>query len=225
MNQTNLSRKVKELRIRKGFSQEELAEKAGLSLRTIQRIENGETDPRGDSLQRLSGAFDVQPNDLIDWNTREDTSALEILNLSALSFLVFPLLGIIVPLVIWTGKRNQIKGFDKLAKEVITFQIIWNVLVFLTFIVVTFWMQHNFSSVGSGDISPTMVSEPMKMYLMGYLLLSLFNVGLIIFNTIRIKKGKPVWYCYNLKSRNITRSFFFSFPSSAHPPASSAKTG
>jgi transcriptional regulator with XRE-family HTH domain len=36
-----LAKKGKELRKRKGYSQEELAEKSGLSLRTVQRIENG----------------------------------------------------------------------------------------------------------------------------------------------------------------------------------------
>lgn len=37
---------IKELRIKKGMTQEELAEKTELSARTIQRIENGEVDPR-----------------------------------------------------------------------------------------------------------------------------------------------------------------------------------
>ena len=66
MKKTELARRIKELRNRKGFSQEELSEKSGLSLRTIQRIENGETEPRGDSLKRLSVAFEVNPDDLID---------------------------------------------------------------------------------------------------------------------------------------------------------------
>lgn len=43
MKNKELAQKIKSLRNRKGFSQEELAEKTGLSLRTIQRIENGET--------------------------------------------------------------------------------------------------------------------------------------------------------------------------------------
>jgi transcriptional regulator with XRE-family HTH domain len=47
-------KKVKDLRTKQGLSQEELAEKTGLSLRTIQRIENGESIPRGDTLKRLS---------------------------------------------------------------------------------------------------------------------------------------------------------------------------
>lgn len=194
MSEANLSKKVKELRTRKGFSQEDLAEKSGLSLRTIQRIENGETDPRGDSLQRLAAALDVQPNDLIEWNTREDTSALEVLNLSSLAFLVFPLFGILVPLIVWTGKKNQIKGFDKLAKEILTFQIIWCVAAFIAFVIVTIRMTHIFSSVQGGDVSPTMVSEPMKIMWIAYLFLYVLNIGMIIFNAIRIKRGKEVWY-------------------------------
>ena len=39
--------KIKELRKKKGFSQEELAETAKVNLRTIQRIENNENEPRG----------------------------------------------------------------------------------------------------------------------------------------------------------------------------------
>jgi transcriptional regulator with XRE-family HTH domain len=52
MNHLNLAERVKELRNRKGISQELLAEQSGLSLRTIQRIENNETVPRGETLKR-----------------------------------------------------------------------------------------------------------------------------------------------------------------------------
>jgi transcriptional regulator with XRE-family HTH domain len=48
MNNLHLAQRIKELRNRKGMSQEFLAEESGLSLRTIQRIENSETVPRGD---------------------------------------------------------------------------------------------------------------------------------------------------------------------------------
>ncbi len=40
MKNSKLSERITELRNRKGFSQEVLAEESGLSLRTIQRIEN-----------------------------------------------------------------------------------------------------------------------------------------------------------------------------------------
>ena len=47
MGNFKLHKRVKELRIKKGLSQEELAENTGLSIRTIQRIENGENTPSG----------------------------------------------------------------------------------------------------------------------------------------------------------------------------------
>jgi transcriptional regulator with XRE-family HTH domain len=68
MKNIQLANRIKNLRIRKGFSQEELAEISGLSLRTIQRIENGETEPRGDSLKRLVTAFEVSPDEILDWD-------------------------------------------------------------------------------------------------------------------------------------------------------------
>ena len=66
MKNLELSKKIKELRTRKGLSQEELSEESGLSLRTIQRIENGETEPRGDSLKKLATSLGASPDELID---------------------------------------------------------------------------------------------------------------------------------------------------------------
>lgn len=45
MKNTELAQKIKELRTRKGLSQEKLAETAQINLRTVQRIEAGETEP------------------------------------------------------------------------------------------------------------------------------------------------------------------------------------
>ena len=71
MEDKNLSQRVKELRKNKGLSQEELAKTAGLSLRTIQRVENKETEPTGDTLKRIAAALDTTPAKLLNWN--EDT--------------------------------------------------------------------------------------------------------------------------------------------------------
>jgi len=54
-----LSEVLKKLRIEKGYSQEELSEKSGISLRTIQRIENDEGKPREDTLNLLTKALDI----------------------------------------------------------------------------------------------------------------------------------------------------------------------
>lgn len=68
MNNSNLSQRVKELRINNGLSQEGLAKAAGLSLRTIQRVENRETEPAGDTLKRIATALNTTPIDLLNWS-------------------------------------------------------------------------------------------------------------------------------------------------------------
>ena len=53
------------IRKSKGFSQELVAEQSGVSLRTIQRVEQGETEPRGHTMQALATALAVPLNALL----------------------------------------------------------------------------------------------------------------------------------------------------------------
>ena len=76
MKNEGLAKRIKALRNRRGFSQEELSEKSGLSLRTIQRVENNETALLGNSLKKISNALDVNPEELIDWTIKEDRGYL-----------------------------------------------------------------------------------------------------------------------------------------------------
>ena len=73
MENKKLAQGVKELRKEKGLSQEELAKSSGLSLRTIQRLENGETEPSGETLRRISLALDLTPKELMEWGQNNDT--------------------------------------------------------------------------------------------------------------------------------------------------------
>lgn len=54
----NNSNQVKQLRLQRAWSQEQLAELAGLSVRTIQRIENGDR-PGLETLSALAAVFEV----------------------------------------------------------------------------------------------------------------------------------------------------------------------
>ena len=56
--QMKIGQEIKKLRLDKGMTQEELAERTNLSTRTIQRIENGEVDPRAYTLQTLASALE-----------------------------------------------------------------------------------------------------------------------------------------------------------------------
>ncbi len=70
------SNKVKNLRLNKGWSQEQLSEVSGLSLRTIQRIENGITISI-ESLNVLAKALDVDHNELIIQEKQQPTTPIE----------------------------------------------------------------------------------------------------------------------------------------------------
>lgn len=134
MNNVALAKRIKDFRISKAYSQEQLANITGLSLRTIQRIENGETEPRGDTLSRLANAFSVTPNDLIEWTEIEDNGFLFVMNISAFSFILFPILGVIIPLVLWILKKDKIKNVDAIGKKILNFEITFCVFVFLWYL-------------------------------------------------------------------------------------------
>ncbi len=64
MKQPDLVKKIAELRKAKGLTQEELVEKCNLSVRTLQRIENGEVTPRSYTLKLIFAALDYDVPDL-----------------------------------------------------------------------------------------------------------------------------------------------------------------
>lgn len=192
MKNSALAKRIKELRKRKGFSQEELSENTGLSLRTIQRIENGETEPRGDSLRRLAHFFDVPPEEIVDRTIQEDTGFLKSLNLSALSFFIFPLLGIVVPLIIWISKKDKVRNVNKIAKSILNFQISWTMLLFIGYVSIVWSMVYEMNM--NGDINAGLIISRAQINLVFIFVMYFYNLAFIVFNTIRINKGKDTRY-------------------------------
>lgn len=58
-------KKISDLRIRRGWTQEDLADKAGVTVRTIQRIETGATQPRLYTLKTLAEVLGTEVGDLL----------------------------------------------------------------------------------------------------------------------------------------------------------------
>lgn len=191
MKNKDLAQKVKMLRNRKGYSQEELSEKAGLSLRTIQRIENGETEPHGYSLKRLAAVFEVSPDEIVDWTIQEDKGFLMSLNLSAISFIIFPFFGILIPLIIWISKKDKIKNLNDLAKDLLNFQITWSIILFIGYIFLTVRLAF---TMRDGYIDASRITSMTASILLLCGIMYLFNIVSIIVNSIRISKGKTVIY-------------------------------
>ncbi|HEX8506314.1 MAG TPA: helix-turn-helix transcriptional regulator [Hymenobacter sp.] len=153
--------RILELRKSKGFSQEALAEQSGVSLRTIQRVEQGETVPRGHTVQALAAALNVTLEDLRHVelqavplppaprpaeepvllpaapaapDLRIDPDFLRLLNLSALSLLLFPLLNLAVPWLLWRARRHDTAHVAELGRRVLGFQVLWQVGTFFAYL-------------------------------------------------------------------------------------------
>lgn len=119
---------IKELRLKKGMTQEELADKTEVSARTIQRIENGEVDPRAYTLQMIARALEVdyslftenEPDEELEAQRVKDSNWLGLLHFSGIIPLIFP------TVLIWHQKRDKVKGISVHYRDVISFQLmVW----------------------------------------------------------------------------------------------------
>jgi len=119
---------IKELRIKKGMTQEELADKTEVTSRTIQRIENGEVDPRVYTLQMIAKALEVDYNLFVETEPDEKQEIqqvnannwLGLLHFSGIIPLIFP------TVIIWNYKKDKIKGMSEHYRDAISFQLkVW----------------------------------------------------------------------------------------------------
>lgn len=63
-----LGKKIKELRLRAGYSQEELAFKAGLHRTYISDIERGERNVSVENIKKIADALNVDPSELLKFH-------------------------------------------------------------------------------------------------------------------------------------------------------------
>ena len=183
---------LKKIREEKNLTQEELSEKSGLSVRTIQRIEAG-TEPKGYTLKTLISTLDISEKDLLiptifndkieigepilttDNEEIFNSSLIKIINISSLPFAWFPIVNFLPPLLImiFTKEKSQI------VKQIISLQIFLAIISPLIFLIVAFL------KLGSASVMITMVS------------LTLANVFLILRNAYEIDKKQKLRYKLN----------------------------
>ncbi|MEM6347887.1 MAG: helix-turn-helix domain-containing protein [Bacteroidota bacterium] len=134
---------VRQWREKRGFTQTELAEKAGLSLRTIQRLEASDKAPKGHSLSALAQVFQVEPSELLQaadsqkQDTQSDLFFIKVLNLAGLAFFLFPFANVFLPIVLWRRGRKS-PAIDEAARIIINFQVLWSICLCLFLILAPF---------------------------------------------------------------------------------------
>ncbi len=188
MNQPDLGRRVAELRKQKGLTQEQLAEKCEVNPRTIQRIELGEVDPRSYTLQCLSRELDF---DFLRDENKIDFLWLVVLHLSS----IIPLL--IIPLLLWSWKKNQSSKIDQQGRHVLNFQTTMMLLLFVGGFLLMFLpavlpligKAIDDAGMNMGLFELIIICAPMPMALIG-----LFCTYLGIANAIRSLADRPIRY-------------------------------
>lgn len=129
----DLGSSISQIRKSKGLSQEELAESAKINLRTIQRIESGETEPHGHTLRNICKVLDVQIEEVFEFTKEMNNNYIAAIHFSALTYLLFPLANIIFPLILWLAKKGSIINLSYYSKKLLNFQLTWTIVTFFPF--------------------------------------------------------------------------------------------
>ena len=130
-----MKNQVQLLRESKNLTQTELAEKAGISLRTVQRIEAGNI-PKGYTLQSLAKALDTDPESLFVQEKIIDLSRAKLINLSALAGLIIPFGGVILPMILTYKTKDH--DNKELGKNIVSIQIILALIISVVMIISPF---------------------------------------------------------------------------------------
>ncbi len=144
----SLGNKVVSARKSKGLTQEQLAERATLTVRTIQRIENGESIPRDYTLKAIAAALSMPLEEFISIRTclradshfcllkqntqptverQESCHFLQMLNLSAFSYLVVPFIHFLIPILLLKKRKEKDGTLQTTGQRIIRQQIWWTV--------------------------------------------------------------------------------------------------
>jgi len=169
--------KVKILREQKNLTQNELAEKSGISLRTIQRIESG-SPLKGFSLSAISRALETEPENLFfSPEKKTDTERAKLINFSALAGLVIPFGGIIFPLVLTSKTKDH--GNKILGKNIVSIQIILTAVLSFSLIIIPF-VQKYFS-----------IKTPLFIY--AVIIFLILKLMVVIINGISLNKNNDLY--------------------------------
>lgn len=184
--------KLKNIRESQNLTQEELSEKSGISVRTIQRIEAGQ-EPKGYTLRVLAQTLEISEKELQNTSTETeisqpivhqpnnekteeiDFSKVKLINLSSLPFVVLPVLNIVVPVIL----MYVLKMKHPIIKQIISVQILWTIIAPIVFMIGIFLK----------------LGRQFTLALIVVIILS--NIFIIIRNAMEIDRSKELYYRLN----------------------------
>jgi len=186
MKQPDIGLKVAELRAQKNMTQEKLAEYCEVSTRTIQRIENGEVEPRAYTCNSLSNILEY---DFGQDNTENEGLWLTILHMSSMFVIV------LIPLLLWSWKKNQSYEIDRQGRQVLNFQITMTLLLFTSLCCGVFVLPALILAEGQIGNGNTIVMVVLaSLTTLPFIAIGIFCFYQAVVNTMRALTDKPVHY-------------------------------
>lgn len=114
---------TRDLRNQRGLSQGDLADRAGIARRTVQRIEAGDVRPHNDTVRRLAHALGVDVEEMTSSfrGSARSRRRTVLLHLSPLSGLIIPFAQILAPLSMWLIYRAEEDVLNSQIRDVLLF--------------------------------------------------------------------------------------------------------
>jgi len=128
MHQKDIGNRIASIRKSKGLTQDELALKAKLNIRTIQRIENSEVNARPYTLRLIANALEMDQNEFNEMETLAKTDQSKIWIVALHLSCIMPI--VIIPIIIWALKKDEYPEIIPHVKETINFQISMSIYLF-----------------------------------------------------------------------------------------------
>jgi transcriptional regulator with XRE-family HTH domain len=188
-----LKQSLKEHREGQCLTQQELADKSGVSMRTIQRIEKNLSSGSpyvikslctalgiGISSLEISKSGEVEENEKVALNFEgiseagDHTKTVKQLNLCSLAVVIFPFLNLIAPLIFFYINHEKLKNVSNTLK-ILDFQIIWTLVT--AFLVIIF---KSFFYIELGGF---------PMFIWIYFICILFNIVIVLRSASQLNKG------------------------------------
>src|SRR5579875_813928 len=142
-----LCQKIIKARKQKGLTQEQLADLSHITVRTIQRIENGDSTPRAYTLKAIASVLDISFAELVADNNNSNLSNsidlpgtpnyedskhfLKVFCLSCFSYLIIPFMHLLIPTYLLKKSNEQNPAIVAFAKKVIRIQLYWKAILLL----------------------------------------------------------------------------------------------
>lgn len=191
-----LHQKIVTARKKKGLTQEQLADLSNITVRTIQRIESGETTPRAYTVKTIAAVLDTSfeeltaeatsSNEEIDmaasfskYSKEDKIHFLKMLCLSCFSYLVIPFIHFLVPVYLLKKYQAKDPALIAFSRKLIRGQLYWQCALSLLL----------FSTLAYNMIKVTYFQKTQVInYLLPFFMMYIINAILIGYNLWRINK-------------------------------------